>query len=199
MSQSGLTAEPRVAWPSNGISEVPFRLYTDPEQYRLEQERIFKGPDLELPVPRGRNRQARRLRRHDDRRDRGHRRARRGRRDQRLRQPLRPSRQPAVPRARRQRQGNHLHLSRLDLRPRRQADRRRVRARRQAPGRHAAGVPQGRAPAAAPAGGRTRRPRLRHVQRRGTRSGELSRARRDRRPAARAEPHAACCSAAARR
>ena len=33
-----------VAWPSNGISEVPFRLYTDPEQYRLEQERIFKGP-----------------------------------------------------------------------------------------------------------------------------------------------------------
>ncbi len=39
-------AEPvrRVAWPSNGLSEVPFRLYTDPEQYRLEQERIFKGP-----------------------------------------------------------------------------------------------------------------------------------------------------------
>ena len=33
-----------VAWPSNGISEVPFRLYTDPEQYRVEQERIFKGP-----------------------------------------------------------------------------------------------------------------------------------------------------------
>ena len=33
-----------VAWPSNGISEVPFRVYTDPEQYRIEQERIFKGP-----------------------------------------------------------------------------------------------------------------------------------------------------------
>jgi anthranilate 1,2-dioxygenase large subunit len=32
-----------VDWPSNGLSEVPFRLYTDPEQYRLEQERIFKG------------------------------------------------------------------------------------------------------------------------------------------------------------
>ncbi|HEX2680912.1 MAG TPA: Rieske 2Fe-2S domain-containing protein, partial [Candidatus Dormibacteraeota bacterium] len=32
-----------MSWPSNGLSEVPFRLYTDPEQYRLEQERIFKG------------------------------------------------------------------------------------------------------------------------------------------------------------
>ena len=44
MSQSGLTTEPRVAWPSNGISEVPFRIYTDPAQYQREQERIFKGP-----------------------------------------------------------------------------------------------------------------------------------------------------------
>jgi len=33
-----------ISWPSNGISEVPFRLYTDPAQYALEQERIFKGP-----------------------------------------------------------------------------------------------------------------------------------------------------------
>jgi len=37
---------------------VPFRLYTDPEQYRLEQERIFKGPTwnylclaAEIPAP----------------------------------------------------------------------------------------------------------------------------------------------------
>jgi anthranilate 1,2-dioxygenase large subunit len=44
MSQSGLTAEPRVAWPSNGISEVPFRVYTDAAQYQREQERLFKGP-----------------------------------------------------------------------------------------------------------------------------------------------------------
>jgi anthranilate 1,2-dioxygenase large subunit len=44
MSQSGLTAEPRVAWPSNGISEVPFRVYTDAAQYDREQERLFKGP-----------------------------------------------------------------------------------------------------------------------------------------------------------
>jgi phenylpropionate dioxygenase-like ring-hydroxylating dioxygenase large terminal subunit len=47
-----------ITWPSNGISEVPYRLYTDPEQYRLEQERIFKGPtwsflclDAEIPKP----------------------------------------------------------------------------------------------------------------------------------------------------
>ena len=47
-----------IGWPSNGISEVPFRLYTDPEQYRLEQERIFAGPTwsylclaAEIPEP----------------------------------------------------------------------------------------------------------------------------------------------------
>src|ERR1041385_6031807 len=33
-----------VPFPSNALSDVPFRVYTDPEQYRLEQERIFKGP-----------------------------------------------------------------------------------------------------------------------------------------------------------
>src|SRR5947207_13361243 len=47
-----------ISWPSNALSEVPFRVYTDPEQYRLEQERIFKGPTwsflclaAELPNP----------------------------------------------------------------------------------------------------------------------------------------------------
>ena len=44
MSQSGLTAEQSVSWPSEGISEVPFRVYTDPEQYHREQERLFQGP-----------------------------------------------------------------------------------------------------------------------------------------------------------
>ena len=33
----------RVAWPSNGISEVPFRTYTNEGTYDLEQECIFKG------------------------------------------------------------------------------------------------------------------------------------------------------------
>jgi len=48
MSLSGISAESPVestiAWPSNGISEVPFRLYTDPAQYQREQERLFRGP-----------------------------------------------------------------------------------------------------------------------------------------------------------
>src|SRR5205085_4694862 len=33
-----------LSFPSIALSEVPFRVYTDPEQYRLEQERIYKGP-----------------------------------------------------------------------------------------------------------------------------------------------------------
>ena len=44
MSELGAAEVRGIAWPSNGLSEVPFRLYTDPDQYRLEQERIFKGP-----------------------------------------------------------------------------------------------------------------------------------------------------------
>jgi phenylpropionate dioxygenase-like ring-hydroxylating dioxygenase large terminal subunit len=34
---------PQVPWPSTSLTAVPFRLYTDPEQYALEQERIFNG------------------------------------------------------------------------------------------------------------------------------------------------------------
>jgi anthranilate 1,2-dioxygenase large subunit len=44
MSVQGVGFDKTIAWPSNALSEVPFRVYTDPEQYRLEQERIFKGP-----------------------------------------------------------------------------------------------------------------------------------------------------------
>ena len=58
MSEFGAEEMRGVSWPSNGFSEVPFRLYTDPEQYRLEQERIFKGPAwsfLCLDEPRSRS------------------------------------------------------------------------------------------------------------------------------------------------
>ena len=40
MSQSELS----VAWPSNGVSEVPFRVYTDQDQYAREQRLLFRGP-----------------------------------------------------------------------------------------------------------------------------------------------------------
>jgi salicylate 5-hydroxylase large subunit len=32
------------AWPSEGVTRVPFWIYSDPEIYRREQERIFGGP-----------------------------------------------------------------------------------------------------------------------------------------------------------
>jgi anthranilate 1,2-dioxygenase large subunit len=44
MSELGAAANGSIRWPSNGLGEVPFRLYTDPGQYRREQEQIFKGP-----------------------------------------------------------------------------------------------------------------------------------------------------------
>src|ERR1700738_2620096 len=44
MSELGADTMRGIPWPSNGLTEIPFRLYTDPEQYRLEQQRIFKGP-----------------------------------------------------------------------------------------------------------------------------------------------------------
>src|SRR6185312_12796765 len=44
MSGLNIDSTQAVAWPSNGLSEVPFRVYTDPAQYALEQDRIFQGP-----------------------------------------------------------------------------------------------------------------------------------------------------------
>ena len=132
MSRSGPTAGHGVSWPSNGISEVPFRVYTDQEQYSREQERLFQGAAWHYLCLAVELAAVRRLRLDDGRRGRGDRCARRERRDQRLRQPLHPPGQPAVPAAPGQRPEVQLHLSRLDLRPGRQADRRRVRARRQA-------------------------------------------------------------------
>ena len=43
-------------WPKEGVTRVPFRLFSDPEIYALEQKRIFRGPVwnflcLEIDVP----------------------------------------------------------------------------------------------------------------------------------------------------
>jgi len=50
--------EPRIDWPRNDYSRVPFRLHHDEEIYRLEMERIFRGPawsflclEAEIPNP----------------------------------------------------------------------------------------------------------------------------------------------------
>ena len=52
MSESIVAAEPRVTWPSNAISEVPFRVYTDPDAIPARAGAHLQGPDLELSVPR---------------------------------------------------------------------------------------------------------------------------------------------------
>ncbi len=45
-------------WPAEGVTRSPYRVMSDPEIYRLEQERIFRGPvwnylclEAELPQP----------------------------------------------------------------------------------------------------------------------------------------------------
>ncbi|MPZ56010.1 MAG: Rieske 2Fe-2S domain-containing protein [Rhizobiales bacterium] len=34
----------KIAWPSNALTSVPYRVYTDTDEYAREIERIFKGP-----------------------------------------------------------------------------------------------------------------------------------------------------------
>ena len=43
-------------WPEAGVTRIPYRLFTDPEIYALEQQRIFRGPTwnflcLEIDIP----------------------------------------------------------------------------------------------------------------------------------------------------
>jgi len=58
MAQPSLAAEKILVWPGEGTWRVPFQVYTDPEIYALEQERIFQGPtwnflclEAEIPNP----------------------------------------------------------------------------------------------------------------------------------------------------
>ena len=45
MNAPAATAPPiRLDWPAAGVSRVPYRVYTDPDLYGLEQQRIFRGP-----------------------------------------------------------------------------------------------------------------------------------------------------------
>ena len=37
-------AAPPFAWPAEGVTRVPFQLFSDPHIYACEQERIFRGP-----------------------------------------------------------------------------------------------------------------------------------------------------------
>jgi phenylpropionate dioxygenase-like ring-hydroxylating dioxygenase large terminal subunit len=38
------TSEPLLRWPPEGVTRTPYRVMSDSEIYRLEQERIFRGP-----------------------------------------------------------------------------------------------------------------------------------------------------------
>ncbi len=41
---ASLASEPLLRWPAEGASRVPFRVYSDPDIYALEQQRLFRGP-----------------------------------------------------------------------------------------------------------------------------------------------------------
>ena len=42
------------SWPEPGVTRVPFRLFSDPDIYDLEQQRIFRGKVWNYLLPRDR-------------------------------------------------------------------------------------------------------------------------------------------------
>lgn len=34
----------KIEWPNDGVSRIPYKIYTDPDNYDDEQRRIFRGP-----------------------------------------------------------------------------------------------------------------------------------------------------------
>ena len=34
----------QIKWPDDGVSRIPYQIYTDPKNYEREQESIFRGP-----------------------------------------------------------------------------------------------------------------------------------------------------------
>lgn len=43
-SQPVPAANPSLTWPEGGITRVPFQVFSDPEIYAMEQQKIFRGP-----------------------------------------------------------------------------------------------------------------------------------------------------------
>src|SRR5215470_14047015 len=58
MNSAGKMHEAEFRWPAEGVTRVPYQVFTDPAIYAREQERIFRGPvwnyvglEAELPNP----------------------------------------------------------------------------------------------------------------------------------------------------
>ena len=106
-------------WPDAGASRIPNWVYSDPDLYALEQERIFEGPNWSYVCLEAEIRKSRRLQAHVHRRQIGGRHPREGRRRHRRRKPLRTSR-VAILHASSGTDEDRVPLSPMDLRSRRQ-------------------------------------------------------------------------------
>ena len=125
------------SWPSDAAGRVPYWVYSDPDVYAAELERIWYGPHWLFCAPRSRNPRCRRLQDHHTRRTSGHRRPQRAGRGQRAGKPLRPSRRKILPGSQGSCEGSALPLPPMELQPARRPAGRRVPPRRARPGRHA--------------------------------------------------------------